>query len=56
MSKVTTDAPDSLKESLPENMSEQDAYKTAQKINNEDKNHHAIVTEGKLKVQQVLRG
>lgn len=56
MKKVTTDTPSTLKENLPETMSEQDAHKKAIQINNEDKDHNAKVENGKLKVNQVLKG
>ena len=53
---IRTNVPNSLKESLPETMTEQEAFKKARKINDEDKNHHATVENGELKVNQVLRG
>ena len=37
-------------------LTEQEAYKLAKKINEEDKDHQAKVENGKLKVQQLLKG
>ena len=56
--KIEIDAPDSfeLKESTETVLTEQEAYAMAQEINENDPNHQASVQEGKLKVQQVLRG
>lgn len=51
----TTDAPNSIKITKGI-LTEQEAYALAQKINEEDQHHSAKVENGKLKVQQVLKG
>lgn len=56
MTDIKTNAPDSIKESLKETMTEQEAYKEAQRINDEDKDHQAKVENGELVVQNVLKG
>lgn len=53
---VKTDVPNTYKESIPETLTEQEAYAKSRQINKNDKDHHAVVENGKLKVNQVLRG
>jgi sRNA-binding carbon storage regulator CsrA len=52
---IKVDAPKSVKIEQTE-LTEQEAYKVANKINKEDNEHLAKVENGKLKVQQVLKG
>lgn len=52
---IKVDAPKSVKIEQKE-LTEQEAYQIANKINKEDNEHLAKVENGKLKVQQVLKG
>lgn len=55
MTEIKVDAPKSYTESIPNVLTEQEAYAKSREIN-KSKDHHAVVESGKLKVSQVLRG